>query len=501
VGNHGADGALLVPMLIPQTALDPRSVTAKLFSPAALPDKRLWVRLHLMVTLLFARFEQALTIVPRAERRGMQRFCNNERVVAKRLAEHSTHQTIEAMRTMERAVLAHDTTEVDKVGHAEPDDAGPLRSNAARGYLVHACTVVDPVTGSRIGMLTHRAWTRSWELHKDDHASRPFEDKESSKWIRGIKDAVQAAQRAGLQSELWHVMDREGDVHENFAFAQRHHHSVIVRATSDRLVQSEHRNLWAHLAAQPERLQWNHQVPTKVTTQARKDAKKAGHQAQRRLRREEIALGRVRTATLSLRTATVTLTPKKKTSGKPVTVNVVWVCEVDPPWFVEPLEWMLLTTCPIDTVDQAYSIVDAYCARWGSEDLHKILKTGLHLEEDAVDSIESFRRQLAIVLPLATHVAQWTYAARESPTEPIGKYVTSDCLEVMSHALTFYKLPVARRPRTLGELVTRLAQLGGYEVRPDRVPGWLVIWRGWRRLLEFWEMYEFASRRIRNAPD
>jgi hypothetical protein len=108
---------------------------------------------------------------------------------------------------------------------------------------------------------------------------------------------------------------------------------------------------------------------------------------------------------------------------------------------------------------------------------------------------------LAIVLPLATHVVQWTYAARERPTEPVAKYVTSECLEVMTHALTYYKLPVVRRPRTIGELVTRLAQLGGYEVRPDRVPGWLVVWRGWRRLLEFWEIYEFASHRSRDAPD
>lgn len=490
-------------MLVPQTVLDPRSITAKLFSPSALPDKRLWVRLHLIVAMLFSRFEQALTTVPRAERRGMQRFCNNERVVAKRLAEHSTQQTIQAMRTMDRAVLAHDTTEVDKVGHAEPDDAGPLRSSASRGYLVHACSVVDPVTGSRIGLLTHRAWTRSWDLHKGNHDSRPFKDKESSKWIRGIKDAEQAARRAGLQTELCHVMDREGDVHENFEYAQRRRKRVIVRATSDRLVQSEHRNLWAHMAAQPERLQWNHHVPTKVTVQARNEAKKAGHQAQRRLRREEMALGPRRTATLSFRTGTVTLTPKKKkkVSRKPVTVNVVWVREVDPPWFVEPLEWMLLTTCPINSVEQAYAVVDHYGARWGSEDFHKILKTGLHLEEDAVDSIESFQRQLAVVLPLATQVAQWTYAARECPTEPVAKYVTSECLEVMTKALTYYKLPVTRRPRTIGELVTRLAQLGGYEVRPDRVPGWLVIWRGWRRLLEFWEIYEFASHRSKDAPD
>jgi hypothetical protein len=162
---------------------------------------------------------------------------------------------------------------------------------------------------------------------------------------------------------------------------------------------------------------------------------------------------------------------------------------------------MLLTTCEVADVADAWRAVGEYAHRWGAEDLHKVLKHGLGLERDAVDSLESFRRQLAILVPLATHVVQWTYAVRTRRDEPAAKHLDAGVLHSIALAAKNAKLKVTRSPRTLGELVLRLAQLGGYEQVKGRPPGWQVVWRGWQRLMAFCELVDFVKSSIRDAPD
>jgi hypothetical protein len=134
------------------------------------------------------------------------------------------------------------------------------------------------------------------------------------------------------------------------------------------------------------------------------------------------------------------------------------------------------------------------------EDLHKIVKTGLHLEDDPVDGIESFRRQMSVVLPVATHLMQWTWLARETPGAAAAVHVPAEILDAARDASIFAKLPVTRRPRTVREFVVRLAELGGYERGRGTFPGWLAIWRGWKRLQEFRQILEFARVHRRDAP-
>jgi hypothetical protein len=454
--------------------------------------------------MLFRRFMEPSMEISRAERRGYQRLCNNPRVLAERLAAKSYDTTIQAMRSCERVVLAHDSSEIDKVGRAEPDDAGPLRSNAARGYLLHGATAVDALSGSRLGLFETTAWTRSWRFtkHADDD-KRPPHKRESYKWRRGIRSAVRRAAAHRLSLTLVHALDREGDVHDNFTFAVREKHLVIVRASADRRVAGAHKTLWSTMEALPVAGTDTLHVPVKVSRKARKAAEHEGEVALQRFDRAVKRAGSHRTVTLQLRYGSVTIDPpkKRKRKRKPVTVNCVWVREEKAPSWCEPLEWMLLTTCPLNDLADAWRVVEEYKLRWGCEDVHKVLKHGFGLEDDAVDSIESFRRQLAILVPLATHVMQWTYAARESPGQPASKYMEASELQLLSLASKHAKLAETRPPRTLGELVLRLAALGGYEFVKGRPPGWQVVWRGWRRLRDFAEILDFANRRIRAAPN
>lgn len=485
--------------MLPAYTLDSRDLAAQIWNSALLPDKRLWDRLVDSVAMLFQRFTQPTINISRADRRGYQRLCNNPRVSAKLLAENAYEATTHAMRTTDRVVLAHDSSEVSKLGLGEPDDAGPLRSIESRGYMMHGCTAIDAATGSRLGLFEVTAWTRSWRLREGDALKRAPHNKESIKWRRLIRSAVKRAKTQGIKATLVHAMDREGDVHENFTFARREKHWVLTRASSDRRVLGEHKMLWAHMEAQPVRETDTIQVRAKITVAARKKAR--SENALLSLERKVAALGSMRDAKLKLRIGEVTFDPPAKRKRKPVTVNVVWVREENAPHWAEPLEWMLLTTCEVHEVSEAWKLVNEYSMRWGAEDMHKVLKHGLGLEQDRVDSIESFRRQLAILVPLATHVVQWTYAAREQPGVAAAKYLTADVLNALGQAAKHAKLKVTRPPRTLGEIVQRLAQLGGYEPVKNRPPGWQTVWRGWQRLMDFCDILDFAKSRSQNGPD
>src|SRR5207302_4346271 len=89
------------------------------------------------------------------------------------------------------------------------------------------------------------------------------------------------------------------------------------------------------------------------------------------------------------RTATVTIgwsrvvvwPPDHAASDPPLVAWLVHVAEVAASGGVEPVDWVLLTSVPIETVGDAWTIVAWYRARWLCEEYHVALKTGCALEQ------------------------------------------------------------------------------------------------------------------------
>jgi hypothetical protein len=48
----------------------------------------------------------------------------------------------------------------------------------------------------------------------------------------------------------------------------------------------------------------------------------------------------------------------------PFTINVVLVREDNPPADEEPVEWLLLTNLPIETLSQVQQVIQYYSVRW-----------------------------------------------------------------------------------------------------------------------------------------
>ena len=73
-----------------------------------------------------------------------------------------------------------------------------------------------------------------------------------------------------------------------------------------------------------------------------------------------------RKAQVEVRATTVTLRPPWRAEGQlpAVSVDVVLVCEIDLPVDDVPVEWLLLTTHPIDDMELVRRIVQYYSVRF-----------------------------------------------------------------------------------------------------------------------------------------
>ena len=85
---------------------------------------------------------------------------------------------------------------------------------------------------------------------------------------------------------------------------------------------------------------------------------------------------------------------------------------------VEAIEWFLLTTLPLQSVEQALKCVKWYCLRWRIEDWHRVLKSGCNAESLANKTAERLKRAVAIKLVIAWRIMLMTLLGRETPELP-----------------------------------------------------------------------------------
>src|SRR5205814_7565827 len=119
-----------------------------------------------------------------------------------------------------------------------------------------------------------------------------------------------------------------------------------------------------------------------------------------------------RRATLEVRRAQVVLVPPPRAVGvidrwwtthpavehlapqklQPVRVGIVLVTEVGAPDGATPVRWLLLTSLPVETAEQALACVGYYRLRWIVERYHFVLKSGCRIERLQLETADRLRR-------------------------------------------------------------------------------------------------------------
>src|SRR4051794_38489198 len=152
------------------------------------------------------------------------------------------------------------------------------------------------------------------------------------------------------------------------------------------------------------------------------------------------------------------------------------------------LESLLVTTRPIESLDQALELVSWYTRRWIVEEFHKAWKTGCRAEERRLTQADRLVPLLGALAIVAVRLLTLRDAARRDSTAPVD--APAAALKVLAAKL--------QRPAECFEtnraFLRGVAQLGGFLARTsDREPGWQTRWKGWSVLMTLVEGYELAQ--------
>ena len=216
---------------------------------------------------------------------------------------------------------------------------------------------VDATTNACLGLVGGEVWTRPGVV-TEHHRDRPFEDRESHRWLA---TAERAREVLGPAAMITVVSDREGDIYPKWAALPQTGVHLLTRAMVDRRLVGGG-TLFA--------------AAGEIAIAGRRQIHLPARQPDRAKR----------TAVVELRYGAVEICRPRDEHDRTLAATVrLWlldVREVDPPKGVEPLHWRLVTTHEITDMAKAWQVVGWYQARWIIEQLFRVMKSqGLQLED------------------------------------------------------------------------------------------------------------------------
>ena len=442
-----------------------------------------------------------------AEMTAAYRFFDNEKATWEKILEPHYEQTRRRIAEQPAVLLVQDTTEIDLTRPSrQVVGAGSLDGSARRGAFLHLLEAFT-LDGTPLGAAWADVWARqepeeqaaskSEQEKQRQRKATPIEEKESRRWLEGLRQAREiAGQSPGVRCVC--VADSEADIYELFAEPRGDQNSEIsnlksqisavhwlIRACQDRALtresgESTQRIRAAVLAA-----------PVLFTQRISVRGRKAKVSCETRARRQPRDN---RKTEVEVRATQVTLRPpwRPERSLSPVTVNVVLVREIDPPADDAPLEWILVTTLPIDEVEPVRQIIQYYTVRWMIEVLFRTLKSGCRVEERRFQHLDRLLPCLAVYLIVAWRTLFVCRLARSCPD--IDCEVIFEPCEWQSVWMVVHRRPPPSDPPRLEQMVRLIAQLGGYVNRPNRrdPPGPQTLWLGLQRTRDLawaWESF------------
>jgi hypothetical protein len=275
------------------------------------------------------------------------------------------------------------------------------------------------------------------------------------------------------------VGDREADVYQLFelALSDPLGPKLLIRAEQDRLLGEGQGHLWEKMAEQEVSGIQEIHVPRQKNRRAR-------------------------VARLEVRFTRITLkSPKNEKRRRELALWAVWAKETEVPPKGEPIEWMLLTTLPVSSFEEAIEKLAWYTIRWGIEVYHRTLKSGCKVEERQLGHADRIETCLGVDMVVAWRIFHLAKLGRETPDVPCTVFFEQAEWKALVAHITQNPKP-SEHPPTLREAMRMVASLGGFLGRNgDGEPGTKSLWLGLQRLDDLSSMWKLlATTSYSNSP-
>ena len=319
-------------------------------------------------------------------------FWGNARVSHEAIIEVQRAETLLRLKGEGKVLLVQDTTSFNFSHHPATGGLGPLENEHCRGFLAHSSLAVN-TAGVPLGLMQQQVWVRRDDEVGKRHQrhQRPFEAKESYKWVKGL---AQAEERESGPAFVV-VADAEAHIYEFLDEMGTQGVDFIVRAADARGNTEDGQALFGAIA--------QHAVQQRFSLALKRRPNREAREAELELRFSQLTLKRPKRA------------PAQRQA---LMLNVVDVFEPRPPVGHEAVHWVLLTSLPVQTVEQAQQVVLWYTYRWLVERFHFVLKSGCKLEESQLRQADRLERLLAVYSLVAWKLLWLTYQARQTPDTP-----------------------------------------------------------------------------------
>ncbi len=402
--------------------------------------------------------------------KGTYRLFDSEAVTFAAIAEPHWQHTRKTLAG--RYLLISDTTDIDHFTHRATTGLGPLGKGEGRGMQLHSCLVYNcqqKLIEGAAGALIHYRPTVSQGETRMERLSRR---RESEVWA----DLVEHVGTPPPDSQWIHVFDRGGD---NFE-AMCH---IRLRGCD-----------WLIRAAKLQRNVITEQGDRVSLAKALESTRLLGHYELELRSRPRVGK---RKAKLNVSTLKVTFPIPRHHSKwvatcgiRKLAMHVVVVQEVSPPRGVKPICWVLLTSLPVHTFDDAWQVVEDYENRWLIEEYHKVLKTGCRVELHALRTADRLEPLIGLISVIGTRLFQLKQLGRGNPEAKATTHVPSTWLKCLKLARP--KLRIT--DMSVYTFFRELAKLGGFLGRKgDGEPGWQTVWYGYQRLHTWLEGLQLAG--------
>jgi hypothetical protein len=383
------------------------------------------------------------------------------------------------LRTPGRYLLVEDTTFPSYTHRKQPiPGLGPIGDSESgqQGFLLHSILAMRapqssaPDAGGRrppvtiLGLADQQYLVRSpRDPEKPKQAGsrqRQIRDRESDRWLDSGERIGRAPSNATVR---WvRVADREADIYEYMASCRKLGHGFVIRVSQNRILLNP---------ATGKRLGLVFEHIASV-------APLGGMYLDLRGRDGQVA----RRAKLLISCGPVRVRAPERAgqaagAGAPIDCWFIRVWEQDPPDGVEPLEWVLYTDPPTETLQEALVGVMDYGTRFLVEEFHKGLKTGMKIEELQLERANRLFAAIAVMSVVALRLLDLRELGRGFPDAPAA------CTGLDELELELLSLAVERDLTTVAEVLLAVGRLGGHmNRRGDGMPGWITLWRGMKML-------------------
>ena len=364
-----------------------------------------------------------------------------------------------------RCLVIGDTTELDFGKHREIEGVGPTGNGSGQGFLLHNALMVNAESEEIIGVAGQTIHYRKKKTAKKrENASRRLKRKrESQVWGKVIDQIGKTPE----DTQFVHVFDRGGDNFEVYCHLLKNNGDWVIRAAK--------MNRYVLAGDSEERMPLKKFLPQlkvlgNYTLAIRSRDKQPARTAQLEVRVGRIKIPRPRHVSPWVR----------KLDQAPIAMNVIEVIETNAPKGVTPIQWVLFTSLPVATFDDAWELIGYYELRWLVEEYHKALKTGCGTESRQLKTAGRLEAFVGLTSVVAVRLLQLKSLARTNPEVPAKRVVPRVWLQMLKLA----RKKLSRvHDLTVGQFYRELAMLGGFLGRKsDGEPGWITIWRGWEKL-------------------